>query len=79
MRSNTARIPQVLPARIPDVNYHAYTVIKREGGPDFWLDIGEVEVQGDGQGFTITLNALPIDGKIICRRHYPKAENGREE
>jgi len=62
--------PRVFEARIPDVTYRAYTIINREGGPDYWLHIGDVEVQRDGQGFTIALNALPIDGKIICRRYY---------
>jgi hypothetical protein len=45
----------------------AFCVIKREGKQDYWLNIGLVFPHKDGTGFTIRLQALPLDGKIVCR------------
>jgi hypothetical protein len=47
--------------------HRAYSVIKREGQDDFWLNLGLVFAHKDGSGFNIMLQALPLDGKIVCR------------
>ena len=47
--------------------YRVYTVIKREGQDDYWLNIGLAFPHKDGNGFNIVLQALPLDGKIVCR------------
>ena len=47
--------------------HRAYSVIKREGQDDFWLNIGLVFPHKDNGGFNIVLQALPLDGKIVCR------------
>jgi len=47
--------------------HRAYSVIKREGQDDFWLNIGIVFPHKDGTGFNIMLQAFPLDGKIVCR------------
>lgn len=47
--------------------HRAYSVIRREGQDDFWLNLGLVFPHKDGSGFNIMLQALPIDGKIVCR------------
>ena len=47
--------------------YQAYTVVKREGQDDFWLNIGLVFPHKDNGGFNIMLQALPLDGKLVCR------------
>jgi hypothetical protein len=47
--------------------HRAYSVIRREGQDDFWLNLGLVFDHKDGKGFNIMLQALPIDGKIVCR------------
>ncbi len=47
--------------------HRAYSVIKREGQDDFWLNIGLVFVHKDGSGYNIMLQAFPLDGKIVCR------------
>ena len=52
--------------------YQAYTVVKREGQDDFWLNIGAAFMHQDGDGFNVVLQALPINGKIVLR--LPKAE-----
>ena len=52
--------------------YQAYTVIKREGQDDFWLNIGAGFWHKSGGGINVILQALPIasgDGqcKIVLR------------
>jgi len=47
--------------------HRVYTVIRREGQDDYWLNIGLAFPHRDGNGFNIVLQALPLDGKIVCR------------
>ena len=47
--------------------HRAYSVIRREGQDDFWLNVGLVFAHKDGKGLNIMLQALPLDGKIVCR------------
>ena len=47
--------------------HRAYTVIKRDGQDDFWLNLGLVFAHKDGKGLNIMLQAFPLDGKIVCR------------
>ena len=47
--------------------HRAYSVIKREGSDDFWLNLGLVFPHKDGSGFNIMLQAIPLDGKVVCR------------
>jgi hypothetical protein len=47
--------------------HRAYSVIKREGQDDYWLNIGLVFPHKDGSGFNLILQAFPLDGKIVCR------------
>ena len=54
--------------RQPNTPTHrAYSVIKRDGQDDYWLNLGLVFPHKDGSGFNIILQALPLDGKIVCR------------
>ena len=47
--------------------HRVYSVIRREGQDDFWLNLGLVFPHKDGKGFNLMLQALPIDGKLVCR------------
>ena len=47
--------------------HRAYSVIRREGQDDYWLNIGLVFSHKDGSGFNLMLQAFPLDGKIVCR------------
>ena len=47
--------------------HRAFTVIRRDGQDDYWLNIGLAFPNRDGKGFNIMLQALPLDGKIVCR------------
>ncbi len=53
-------------------SYQAYTVVKRKGQDDFWLNIGAAFMHQDGDGYNVILQALPINGKIVLRP--PKAQ-----
>ena len=46
-------------------SHRAYSVIRREGQDDFWLNIGLVFPHKDGNGFNLILQAFPLDGKIV--------------
>ena len=52
--------------------YQAYTVVKREGQDDYWLNIGAAFMHQDGDGYNVVLQALPINGKIVLR--LPKTD-----
>jgi hypothetical protein len=54
--------------------FQAYTVIKREGQDDYWLNIGAAFAHKDGDGFNVMLQALPINGKIVLRPPKDKEE-----
>ena len=56
--------------------HRAYSVIKREGQDDHWLNIGLVFPHKDGNGFNIMLQAFPLDGKIVCREITADEEAG---
>jgi hypothetical protein len=47
--------------------HRAYSVIRREDQDDYWLNVGVVFPHKDNSGFNIMLQALPLDGKIVCR------------
>ena len=47
--------------------HRAYSVIRRDGQDDYWLNIGLVFPHKDNGGFNIMLQAIPLDGKIVCR------------
>lgn len=57
--------------------HRAYSVIRREGQDDYWLNVGLVFPHKDGGGFNIMLQAFPLDGKIVCREIA--AEDAAEE
>jgi hypothetical protein len=59
-------------------SFTAYAVTKRgEGQDDWWTPIGAAWPHGDGLGFNIQLQTLPLDGKIVLRP--PKADDERDK
>jgi hypothetical protein len=54
--------------------YRAYTVVKREGKDDYWLNLGVAFAHEDGEGFNILLQAMPTDGKLVLRRYKEDPE-----
>jgi hypothetical protein len=59
--------------------HRAYAVIRRENQDDFWLNLGLVFPHKDGGGFNIMLQALPLDGKIVCREISDDGQNGEQQ
>jgi hypothetical protein len=55
--------------------YQAYTVVKRDGQDDYWLNIGAAFEHADGNGLNVLLQALPINGKLVLR---PPKEVGEQ-
>ena len=66
--SNTNSTPAKTPTHI------AYQVRDRNGGKGFWTRIGSVWAHADGQGFTVQLECVPLDGRITLRAATEKAE-----
>jgi hypothetical protein len=58
--------------------HRAYSVIRREGQDDFWLNLGLVFPHKDGGGFNIMLQAFPLDGKIVCREITEDEKSGTQ-
>ena len=63
--------------------YHAYAVTKRKPKPngdnhDFWLAIGEATPHADGKGFSLKLQSLPLDGKIVLRPYAKSQEDQKK-
>jgi hypothetical protein len=52
-------------SKIP--SHVAYQVRSREGQKGFWTRIGSAWAHGDGQGFNIQLESVPLDGRITLR------------
>jgi hypothetical protein len=55
--------------------YRAYTVVKREGKDDYWLNVGVAFKHEDGEGLNILLQALPTDAKLVLRTYKEKPED----
>ena len=55
--------------------HRAYTVIKREGKDDYWLNIGVAFAHEDKEGFNVLLQALPPDAKIVLRSYKEPDQN----
>jgi hypothetical protein len=51
--------------------------IRRDGRDDFWLNLGLVFDHKDGKGFNIMLQALSLDGKIVCSEITAEDEAAR--
>lgn len=56
-------------------------VIEREGKENIWNRIGAAWMHQDGEGFSITLNAIPTTGNIVMRKYDPakKSAEGQGE
>ncbi|BCH05665.1 hypothetical protein MesoLj131b_76640 (plasmid) [Mesorhizobium sp. 131-2-5] len=56
--------------------YLAYTVrdAKEQGQKGFWTRIGAFFAHEDGEGGTLLLEALPLDGRVVLRA--PKVDDG---
>jgi len=47
--------------------YHVRDILTQEGAKAFWTRIGSAWAHGDGKGFNITIETVPLDGRITLR------------
>ena len=61
--------------------FDAFTVRTYEAGGEErrdWTRIGVAFPHKDGKGYSLILQALPIDGKVELRIHEPKKEQAAQ-
>ena len=46
---------------------HGVFVIEGEGDSAFWTRVGAAWAHRDGQGFNVTLSAVPLNGRLVLR------------
>ena len=51
---------------------HTAYVVTGKGNKAIWREIGAVWLHGDGEGFDLSLDAVPLSGRIVCRQRKPK-------
>ena len=67
--------------------YRLFSIVPRKGKPDLWLNIGTMFPHGNGDGFNILLQALPLqtgpgEAKIVARAYDGKddeLEDGKKK
>lgn len=55
-------------------SYIAYQVRDRDGDKGFFTRIGAAWAHGDGNGFNIQLESVPLDGRVVLRTPSEKKE-----
>ena len=66
------RNPATAPERSDDtqavnVPTHGAFVVEGEGDNAFWTRIGAAWAHRDGQGFNVSLSAVPLNGRLVLR------------
>lgn len=46
---------------------HGVYVVEGEGDNAFWTKVGAAWSHADGQGFNITMTAVPLTGRLVLR------------
>lgn len=64
---------QPKPSRRPS---HAVYLVEGEGKDTYWTKIGAAWAHDDGEGFNLSLSALPLNGRLVIRK--PKAKDQGE-
>jgi hypothetical protein len=73
--STKTKTPEKKPAHA--ANFIAYTVNERNG-EQYWTNIGAAFPHKGGDGYSVMLNALPINGRIVLRTPKSDEEQGEE-
>lgn len=53
---------------------HGVFVVEGEGEKAFWTKVGCAWAHNDGNGFNVTLSAVPLSGRIVLRTRTEKEE-----
>lgn len=56
---------------------HEVFVVEGEGDKAKWIRVGAAWRHDDGEGFSINLSALPINGRLVVRQPKPQQEKAR--
>jgi hypothetical protein len=62
--------------------FRVFSVIKREGQPDFWLSLGAAFPHQNGEGYNVILQALPLpngDGIVKLVLRPPKDDQQQDD
>ena len=64
--------------------YRLFSIVPRKGKPDLWLNIGTMFPHGNGDGFNILLQAIPLqtgpgEAKIVARLKTDKDDEEDEK
>ena len=51
---------------------HTAYMVDGEGKDTTWTELGALWAHEDGQGFNLTLKALPISGRVVIRQRKAK-------
>ena len=58
---------------------HSVYMVDGEGEKALWTEIGAMWAHEDGNGFNLTLRAMPLEGRLVVRVRKPKAEQADGE
>jgi hypothetical protein len=59
-------------------SHSVYQVIGSEGKKPYWMKIGAAWANGDGRGFSVQLEALPLTGRIVMREPNARVDGDQE-
>ena len=63
--------------RTQNTRPYAVYVVEGEGEAAFWTKIGAAWAHEDGEGFNISLTAVPLNGRMVVRKPKANKEAGR--
>jgi hypothetical protein len=61
-------------SRSQNLPSHRLFTVNGDGDQARWTDIGVAWATRDGKGFTLSLNALPLNGRVVMRVAESKDE-----
>ena len=59
-------------------SFEAFQVKDGKGGEAYFTRVGAAFAHKDGQGHTIALDAIPVDGRIVLRSPKDRLEQAKE-
>lgn len=65
--SDNAKTTADKPAAAKTPTHVAYQIRDTEDGKGFWTRIGAAWPHADGKGFNISLDSIPLDGRVVLR------------
>ena len=57
---------------------HSAYMVEGEGENAIWTEIGALWAHEDGQGFNLSLKAIPVSGRLVIRKRKAKETTTKE-